>query len=145
MKCPLCAGANKEHRPQFSAWQVLLDSEAGVLDPEAAVSAMLQSAQRHGAAVRFGARVTSWEVATPAGGRGVGRGEPRNGKGAGSSSGGSGGGSSSGSSSSSGAGSGRDPVVVVHTPCGTYAARRLVLAGGAWMPTLVPELLVRWD
>jgi sarcosine oxidase len=37
-----------------------------------------------------------------------------------------------------------DGLVEVATDRGTYRAERLVLAAGAWMDQLVPELQVRW-
>jgi sarcosine oxidase len=69
---------------------------AGILFPEKCIAAHLGLAERHGAQLRFGERVTGW--------------------------------------SSDGA------TVAVTTDQGTYAAARLVIAAGAWLPKLVPEL-----
>jgi sarcosine oxidase len=68
---------------------------AGIVRPEAAVYVHLEMAQREGAQLRLGERVTAWS-ASPAG-------------------------------------------VEVTTEAGSYAADRLVLCAGAWLPQLFPE------
>jgi sarcosine oxidase len=68
---------------------------AGIVRPEAAVHVHLEMAQREGARLRLGERVTTWS-ASPAG-------------------------------------------VEVITEAGTYAADRLVLCAGAWLPQLFPQ------
>lgn len=74
----------------------VLESRAGVLAPEAAITAMLAAATSHGAELRYDEPVLSWE---PAG-----------------------------------------DGVLVRTAAGEFAARRLVLATGAWMATELPGL-----
>jgi sarcosine oxidase len=69
---------------------------AGALFPERCIDAHLTLAERSGAELRFGERVTAWS-ATDAG-------------------------------------------VTVITDRGTYEADRLVIAAGAWLPKLAPEL-----
>lgn len=72
------------------------EPNAGVLFPEAAIAALLASARAHGAALRTGEPVVSWQE--------VGQG------------------------------------VEVRTARGTFSARHLVLASGAWLPELLPDL-----
>lgn len=74
----------------------VLEPRAGVLAPEAAITAMLAAAASHGAELRYDEPVLSWE---PAG-----------------------------------------DGVLVKTAAGEFAARRLVLATGAWMATELPGL-----
>jgi sarcosine oxidase len=76
--------------------QALHEPLAGLLFPERCIDAHLTLAQRHGAQLNFGERVSSWQ---------------RNGGG-----------------------------VTVRTDRGSYSAERLVIAAGAWLPKLAPEL-----
>lgn len=93
-------------------FQTLYEPQAGFLAPEKCIEALLSLAQeQHGAQLMCGAKVLGWRVVEQAGG---------------------------GSSNVNGSGGGA--LVEVRTSCGTFSARRLVLAGGAWMPQLVPEL-----
>ena len=74
----------------------VVDPSAGLLYPEACVSAHLELARRHGADLRFGEPVQSWS----AGAHGA----------------------------------------AVVTPAGRYSADRLIVAAGAWIPELLPEM-----
>ena len=76
--------------------QALHEPLAGMLFPERCIDAHLTLAERHGATLHFGERVTAWRV--------------------------------------SGAG------VTVTTERTSYSADRLVIAAGAWLPKLAPEL-----
>lgn len=82
--------------PEMSA---VWEPRAGVLFPEACVTALLGLARRHGAELKFGQEVTGWEA------DGLG--------------------------------------VQVQTRMGTYRAERLVIAAGAWVTRLVPDLPVQ--
>lgn len=70
----------------------------GILASERCIAAHVDLARQHGAEVRLGEEVLSWQAE---------------------------------------AGS-----VTVRTDKGEYKARKIVLAGGSWMPQLVPELQV---
>jgi glycine/D-amino acid oxidase-like deaminating enzyme len=96
----------------------LYEQEGGVLAPERCIAAQLRLAQAHGARLVFGAKVTSWQVLPSFSGSG----------------------SSTGSNSSSSGSGGNQGLVQVCSSRGTFLARRLVLAAGAWTPALVPEL-----
>lgn len=74
----------------------VFEPRAGVLKPEACITAMLAEARSHGAQLRFDEPVETWHV--DAG------------------------------------------VASVRTKRGEYRARRLVVAAGSWLGTLVPEL-----
>jgi len=110
------------------SFQTLYEPEGGYLVPEKCIAAHLQQAQQHGAQLLTGTKVLGWQASPAAGGEA----NPSNSS---PSSGGSGGDSSSG-------GPAEGPLVEVSTSEGSFAARRLVLAGGGWMPQLVPQLAV---
>jgi sarcosine oxidase len=92
----------EEARARFPAIQLDDDMDAlheplaGILFPDRCISAHLALAERYGAELRFGERVTGW---------------------------------------SSG-----DSGVRVATSAGTYEAEKLIVAPGAWLPKLAPEL-----
>src|SRR5699024_3332112 len=69
---------------------------AGVIEAERSIGAFRKVAETHGAELRWGEQVTSWDS--------------------------------------------RDGVAVVRTDDRELRARRLVIAGGSWMGTLVPDL-----
>ena len=105
------------------SFQTLYEPEGGLLVPEKCIEVHLRLAQQQGAQLLCGTQVLGWQVLPP---------------GAEAFEGGDGG--SGGEASSSG--SGEKGVVRVHTSRGSFTTRRLVLAGGGWMPQLVPELKV---
>jgi sarcosine oxidase len=107
------------------SFQTLYEPEGGLLVPEKCIEVHLRLAQQQGAQLLCGTQVLGWQVLPP---------------GAEAFEGGDGG--SGGEASSSGSGSGEKGVVRVHTSRGSFTTRRLVLAGGGWMPQLVPELKV---
>ncbi len=116
--------------------QVLYEREAGFLAPEKCIEAHLALAQRqHGAELRCGTKVLSWRVVPAAaeqetspmsGSVGMQQQDQHAGHADGR-----------GSSVEQG-----EAAVEVETDRGVFRARRLVLAGGGWMPQLVPELKV---
>ena len=102
-------------------FQCMVEPGGGFLVPEKCIELHLRLARQRGAELRCGSQVVRWEVLpTAAADLGV--------------SGGGDGGSSS---------SGEGGLVWVHITGGEhFTARKLVLAGGGWMPHLVPELQV---
>lgn len=109
-----------------AGFQTMYEPEGGVLVPEKCTEAHLRLAQqKHNAQLLCGTKVLSWQVGSAAapsseqpGGVPATAGNHMEGEG--------------------------EEVVQVHTSSGeTFHTRRLVLAGGGWMPHLVPELKVR--
>lgn len=108
------------------SFQTMHEPEGGLLAPEKCIAAHLRLAQqRHGAQMRCGTEVLGWQMVPPTTAAGTG------------------GHAVVGSAAGSAAGRvdpGEEAVVEVHTSRGSFHTRRLVLAGGGWMPELVPEL-----
>ena len=109
------------------SFQTLYEPEGGLLVPEKCIEVHLRLAQQQGAQLMCGTQVLGWQVLPPGA-------EALEGSGAG--------GGSAVEASGSGSSSGGEGLVRVHTSRGSFTTRRLVLAGGGWMPKLVPELKV---